>query len=70
MITLSCTCSFGIEGFVIFCLNLILSKLYMNAVIMKDPHLQEDGHDLKGHERSHEACVAKFFQAHSFMNQI
>ena len=42
----------------------------MNAVIMKDPHLQEDEHDLKGHERSHEASLAKLFLAHSFMNQI
>ena len=33
----------------------------MNAVTMEDTYLHEDEHDLKGHERSHMARLAKFF---------
>ena len=42
----------------------------MNAVIKEDSHWHEDEHDLKGHERSHKASLAKFFLAHSFINQF
>ena len=41
----------------------------MNAIIMEESHMHDDELDLKGHERSHEARLAKLL-AYSFMNRI
>ena len=38
--------------------------------IMKGTHFHIDEYDLKGHERSHKAYLAKLFLAHSFINQF
>ena len=42
----------------------------MNAYIIKRLNFPEDDYDLEGHERSHEAHLAKFYLAHSYTNRF
>ena len=50
----------------IFCLNSNLIKIIYVCYHCGRPH--KDEHDLKGHERSHKARLAKLFSAHSFIH--